>query len=138
VGYWKANIGTPLPTPAFLRSTLILTGTPQVMPPAGNIGPRPNLQAAISSFCNCPSQGDIDPRPSGNGLIDVFDVLEVIAIAFSGAPDIKDPLCPTTRGDVDNNGVTDVFDVLYIIATAFSGGPVPCNPCTPGVPPGCP
>jgi len=138
VGYWKATLGTPLPTPAFLRSTLILTGTPQISPPVGNIGPRPNLRAAIASFCNCPNQGDIAPRPAGDGAIDVFDVIEVIGIAFSGAPDMIDASCPTTRGDVDNSGVTDVFDVIYLIATAFSGGANPCNPCTSGVPPGCP
>ena len=81
--------------------------------------------------CSCPSQGDIAERPSGNGVIDVFDVIEIIGIAFSGSPDIQDPQCPKTRGDVDNNGVTDVFDVIYLIATAFSGGPNPVNPCGP-------
>lgn len=138
MGYWKATLGTPLPTPGFIRSTLIATGTPQVMPPVGNIGPRPNLQAAFASFCNCPSQGDIAPRPAGDALIDVFDVIEIIGIAFSGASDIQDYQCPATRGDVNNNGMVDVFDVIYLIATAFSGGPIPCNPCMPGFPPGCP
>ena len=77
--------------------------------------------------CNCPKQGDIN----GDAVIDVFDVIGVIGIAFSGDPDPQDAGCPKTRGDVDNNGVTDVFDVIYIIATAFSGGPNPVNPCGP-------
>jgi hypothetical protein len=81
----------------------------------------------IASTCDCPKQGDIN----GDGVIDVFDVIDVIGIAFSGGTDPKDPDCPTTRGDVDNNSVSDVFDVIYLIATAFSGGANPVNPCGP-------
>ena len=79
------------------------------------------------NLCECNFQGDIN----GDGFIDVFDVIDVIGIAFSGGTDPKDPQCPTTRGDVDNSGVVDVFDVIYLIATAFSGGPNPVNPCAP-------
>ena len=75
--------------------------------------------------CHCLHQGDI----TGDAVIDVFDVISEIGIAFSGDPDPQDPACPKTRGDVDNNGVTDVFDVIYLIATSFSGGPGPVNPC---------
>lgn len=46
--YLQAATGTPL-TPAFVRSTLIATGTAQITPPTGNIGPRPDLAAAIAS-----------------------------------------------------------------------------------------
>jgi hypothetical protein len=35
--------------------------------------------------------GDIATRPSGDGVIDVFDVIEIIGIAFSGSLDIQDP-----------------------------------------------
>jgi hypothetical protein len=77
--------------------------------------------------CDCAKQGDID----GNGYIDVFDVIYVIGIAFSGGTDPKDPQCPATRGDVDNSGVVDVFDVIYLIAASFSGGPMPVSPCGP-------
>ena len=80
--------------------------------------------------CTCARQGDIASRPNGDGVIDVFDVIEAIGIAFSGATDPQDPQCPRTRSDVDNNGVTDVFDVIYLIATAFSGGPQPVDPCS--------
>jgi hypothetical protein len=90
-----------------------------------------NVSVFINCTCNCPHQGDIAARPTGDGVIDVFDVIEVIGIAFSGSPDIQDPQCPKTRGDVDNNGVTDVFDVIYLIATAFSGGAMPVDPCGP-------
>ncbi len=77
--------------------------------------------------CGCPSQGDLVL----DGLIDVFDVITVIGVAFSGDPDPQDANCPKSRGDVNNDGVTDVFDVIYLIATAFSGGPNPLDPCNP-------
>ncbi|MCP4571016.1 MAG: S8 family serine peptidase [bacterium] len=47
--YLQAATGTPL-TPAVVRSTLIATGTAQITPPAGNIGPRPDLAAAIAAI----------------------------------------------------------------------------------------
>ncbi len=83
------------------------------------------------NLCVCLHQGDIAVRPAGDGMIDVFDVIEEIGIAFSGALDPQDPQCPRSRGDVDNNGISDVFDVLYLIATAFAGGPNPIDPCVP-------
>ncbi len=86
------------------------------------------VQAAY--FCgvfNCPHPGD----PDGNGLIDVFDVIRVIGIAFSGDHDPQDPGCPRTRGDANSDGFTDVFDAIYLITTAFSGGPNPVSPCVP-------
>jgi len=85
------------------------------------------IRITMLSDCSCPSRGDLN----SDAVIDVFDVIEEIGIAFSGLPDIQDPQCPTTRGDVDNNGSADVFDVIYLIATAFSGGPNPINPCGP-------
>lgn len=50
MGYWKANISATPPSPAYLRTALVNTGTPQVTPPYGNIGPRPDLQAAFLSL----------------------------------------------------------------------------------------
>jgi hypothetical protein len=80
----------------------------------------------VSALCDCPHQGDV----INDNFIDVFDVIQVIAIAFSGGSDFTDPACPTSRGDVNNDGAADVFDVIQIIAVAFSGGTV-TNPCTP-------
>jgi hypothetical protein len=77
--------------------------------------------------CFCLEQGDIND----DSMIDVFDVIGVIGVAFSGDPDPQDPACATTRGDVNSDGVTDVFDVIYLIATAFSGGAPPIDPCAP-------
>ena len=65
------------------------------------------------------------------GLINVSDVLKVIQIALVNGPDVQDPMCLRTRGDVNDNGVVDVNDVLYLIKTAFINGPNPVNPCGP-------
>ena len=75
--------------------------------------------------CNCPNQGDIND----DGVVDVFDVIELINIAFTGGNDPQDPCCPITRGDVNGDGIVDVFDVIYLIDHAFSGGASPVNPC---------
>ena len=48
VAHWKATISSTPPTPAYIRSLLKSTGTPQVFGNAGNIGPRPNLLAAYA------------------------------------------------------------------------------------------
>jgi len=50
VGYWKAIISATPPSPAYLRTVLINTGTPQVGPQSGWIGPRPDLRDAIAAF----------------------------------------------------------------------------------------
>ncbi|KPJ64694.1 hypothetical protein AMJ44_12275 [candidate division WOR-1 bacterium DG_54_3] len=50
VGYWEANISANPPSPHYLRTVLINTGTPQVSPQTGWIGPRPDLLDAIAAF----------------------------------------------------------------------------------------
>jgi hypothetical protein len=50
VGYWKTNISSTPPSAIYIRNVLKNTGTPQITPPNGNIGPRPNLQAAFAAF----------------------------------------------------------------------------------------
>lgn len=49
-GFWKANVSSTPASPSYLRDLLKSTGTPQVTPPAGNIGPRPNLRAALEAI----------------------------------------------------------------------------------------
>ncbi len=50
LGYWQANVSATPPSPAFILTTLINTGTAQITPPVGNIGPRPNLLAAFAQL----------------------------------------------------------------------------------------
>ena len=83
------------------------------------------IRLTVASGCNCPKQGDL----TGDGVINVNDILAIIKIAFTNGTDIQDPLCPKTRSNVNNIGPVDVNDVLYLIKTAFSNGPPPINPC---------
>ncbi|HUK61758.1 MAG TPA: FlgD immunoglobulin-like domain containing protein [Dongiaceae bacterium] len=48
VGHWKATKSPTAPNPAQIRNLLKVSGTPQVMPPPGRIGPRPDLRAAFA------------------------------------------------------------------------------------------
>ncbi len=66
VGYWVAN-GNPAATltPSLLRGALISTGTPQILPPSGNIGPRPNL---LNAFAYLYSVG-ISPVEEATGSV---------------------------------------------------------------------
>ncbi|MBI5868714.1 MAG: M28 family peptidase [candidate division Zixibacteria bacterium] len=75
--------------------------------------------------CLCLSQGDA----TGDGQIDVLDVVAIIDRAFAGGACTQDALCPRERCDIDANGTTDVFDVVAVIAYAFSNGPSPASGC---------
>lgn len=55
-GYWMARWGVHCP-PLLARHILMTTGTPQVTPPVGHIGPRPDLMAAFAAD----SDGDGPP-----------------------------------------------------------------------------
>jgi hypothetical protein len=63
VGYWVAQGGSAASlTPANLRDILEETGTPQVTPPDGYIGPRPDLLAAFASLSTFPEVTVTDPN----------------------------------------------------------------------------
>ncbi|MHC4066491.1 MAG: FG-GAP-like repeat-containing protein, partial [Planctomycetota bacterium] len=50
-GYWNANVSTRWPLDwSNLRHILRTTGTPQVFPPAGHIGPRPDLRQLFAKL----------------------------------------------------------------------------------------
>jgi hypothetical protein len=91
-------------------------------------------QSTIPSFskgtieivnCLCPSQGDMD----GNGVLDVFDVIEMVRVVFAGGMPPQDPGCPIERSDYNNDGISDVFDVIALIDGVFSSGSPPVDPC---------
>ncbi|RKZ19024.1 hypothetical protein DRQ50_02935 [bacterium] len=66
-GWYLANVSTTPLTPTVMRSTLITTGTAQISPPFGNIGPRPDLAAAIASIPVAPPLWtDVTAGPLGN------------------------------------------------------------------------
>ena len=81
-------------------------------------------------LCACDCFGD----PVCNGVVNVFDVVAAVDIAFRNGDDIPDPnvLCPRTTTDVTCDGVTNVFDVVAFVDVAFRNGDaavVYCDPC---------
>jgi len=62
---------------------------------------------------------------SGDGIVDISDVVYLIAYIFSGgsAPS------PKLAGDANCDSIVDISDVVYLIAYIFSGGQAPCAGC---------
>ncbi len=118
LGYYNANISTVPPTPSFMRSHLATYGTSQVSGPSGNIGPRPDIQAAIINFP--PPQtyydwGDAPDLPyptlsSNNGAYHLMDGITYLGYSVdaenNGQPNA------TASGD-DNDGNNDDDGVIF-------------------------
>lgn len=132
-GYLKVKFPGMIILPTYLRAVLIATGTPQIKPPLGNIGPRPNLRTALASLCVCACHADPAPIGACDGLQDVLDVTTVINVAFRGAAPIFDPsgFCPYQTTDVDCSRATDIVDVTKMINVTFRGANKATEFCTP-------
>ena len=118
LGYYNANISTIPPTPSYMRSHLATYGTSQVSGPSGNIGPRPDIQAAIINFP--PPQtyydwGDAPDLPyptlsSNNGAYHLMDGITYLGYSVdaenNGQPNA------TASGD-DNDGNNDDDGVIF-------------------------
>ncbi|MGD9548255.1 MAG: FG-GAP-like repeat-containing protein [Candidatus Krumholzibacteriia bacterium] len=67
-GWYASNVSSTPLSPGTIRTTLKTTGTPQISPPAGNIGPRPDLFAAIQSLVVVPPPlwTDVTAGPLGD------------------------------------------------------------------------
>lgn len=132
-------VGTGIP---YFRMTMDVTGVVGTFEvdttcrtPAGHIGfvnsSSQFIQPAFTKGtitilpCDCPSQGDIN----ADGFIDVIDLALHIDIKWFGAPDVQDPLCPTTRTDYDIDGWTTAVDLAWCIDHVLFGGWEPLDPC---------
>jgi len=62
---------------------------------------------------------------SGDCVVDISDVVYLIAYIFSGGS----PPSPLLAGDANCEGMVDISDVVYLIAYIFSGGAKPCAAC---------
>jgi hypothetical protein len=65
--------------------------------------------------------GDAD----SSGMVDIDDVVHVIAFVFSGGP----APVPLQAGDANCDWLVDLDDVIYLQMYIFSLGPVPCSSC---------
>ena len=72
-----------------------------------------------------------DPQP--DGMIDIFDVVKIVDVAFRNVPPIIDSDCPhgdVGRTDLNCDGATNIIDVTMMIDVAFRGDTQAfCNPC---------
>ncbi|HEX9749951.1 MAG TPA: S8 family serine peptidase [candidate division Zixibacteria bacterium] len=78
--------------------------------------------------CDCPCLGD----PICDSVVNVFDVVSAVDVAFRAGAPIFDLACPRERTDVDCNGVTNVFDVIKIVDVSFRAvdpAVAYCDPC---------
>lgn len=89
VGFWVAN-GNPASslTPLLLRNTLIMTGSPQLYPPIGDIGPLPNLMGAFAHLVTVGIEGtsespivysiNVSPNPSsGSVTFNIYGISDI-------------------------------------------------------------
>jgi hypothetical protein len=80
------------------------------------------VEVAVPPTCIC---GDAN----GDGIIDVSDVVCLIAYIFSIDPIMGctpvDCLYPRGGGDANGDGTADISDGVSLIAYIFSGGPTP-------------
>jgi hypothetical protein len=65
--------------------------------------------------------GDAD----ASRIVDIDDVVYIIAFIFSGGPEPQ----PYLAGSVDCNEVVDIDDVVSLISFIFGGVPLPCFDC---------
>jgi len=80
--------------------------------------------------CGCLCHAD----PQCDNVTDIFDVTELVNVAFRNGAPILDPnvLCTRQTTDVDCSGTTDILDVTRMVNVAFrNGDPATefCDPC---------
>jgi len=99
--------------PLDLRQLITDTGTPH-RDPTRNIGPRPNLEAAINALLSL--SGDLD----GDGDVDLSD-FTIFQLCFGGSNNPPAPTCPPgVDADLDGDGDVDLADFL-IFQQNFTG-----------------
>ena len=68
-----------------------------------------------SDVCLCPCQGDWDC----DDIIDVFDVIHCVDVAFRNYPELGFSSCPFSVLDANCDCAIDVFDVVVLVDHAF-------------------
>jgi len=62
---------------------------------------------------------------NSDGVVDISDVVYLIAYIFSGGPAPN----PISYGNVNCDSGVDIADVVYMISYIFAGGVAPCTGC---------
>jgi len=75
--------------------------------------------------CDAVTLPQICGDANADGIIDISDVVYLLAFIFSGGPAPN----PPAAGDANGDGAVDISDVVYLIAYIFSGGPAPGTGC---------
>jgi hypothetical protein len=122
-GYYLANISTTPFSPSAMRSHLATYGTAQITPPSGNIGPRPNIRAAIENLPQPPTEYDWGDAPDGpyptlfanSGPRHLLDGVTFLGLSVDAESDGQ-PNSTATGDDNDGNNDDDgvVFTSLLI------------------------
>ena len=114
LGYWMNGLGQAKDslTPSQLRTILTDTGTPQVKPWTGHIGPRPDLLAAFQYLSGLVPHGIIDSGDyDGDGTSDVaifrrssglWSARGITRVYFGSENDLP------VSGDYSGTGTTDI------------------------------
>jgi len=126
--------GTAL-DPDSVRSILRRTGSPQqsgTYPATQNIGPRPNLVAAIAALppaCVCTDSLYCDlNRDMAINPVDVVRIVNFVYKSIDARLQIA--TCPGDNGDWDCDGNVNPVDVVrYVNFVYKSSTVIPCNPC---------
>jgi parallel beta-helix repeat protein len=78
----------------------------------------------------CPLSPGICGDPDASGVVDIDDVVYLIANIFSAGTQ----RAPLESSDANCSGGMDIDDVVYVINFIFVGGPAPCDPDGDGIP----
>ncbi len=140
-GCTPGGYGTALP-PDSIRAILKRTGSPQqagTYPTSQNIGPRPDLVAAIAELpnpCDCGDNTGADPDAVGDincdGGTDPLDVQYLVSFVYkSQDARCSKPSCPYDCGDVNCDSGVDPLDVQFLVKFVYLSQDALCDPCSP-------
>jgi len=123
-GYYLSNVSATPPTPAYMRTHLKTYGTAQITPPAGNIGPRPNLYAAINNFPPPAQTLDFGDLPDSYlTLLASNGARHLVGNYFLGSLiDAEGDGIPSANADSDDNTGSDDEDGVIFTNILTPGG----------------